>query len=63
MNGAGEYLASLSDGTQITVEQDGNHITRSINLDGVDYPPETPIEQADFSAAHGEFVKVQQEAG
>lgn len=63
MTGAGEYVASLSDGSQVSVSQDGDHITRSLNMDGVDYPLETPIEQADFSAAHGEFVAVQQEAG
>lgn len=62
MNGVGEYVASLPDGSQVTVVQDGNHISRSINMDGVDYPLSSPVEAADFSQAHAEFIAVQQEA-
>lgn len=38
MTGAGEYVGQMSDGSQISVAQEGDHITRSISVDGVDYP-------------------------
>lgn len=63
MNGAGEYVASLPDGAQVTVVQDGNHITRSISMDGVDYSLDSPVEAADFSQAHAEYTEVQQTFG
>ena len=60
-DGAGTFEAQLSDGSQVSVEVDGNHITRSVSLDGSNYQLETPIEQADFSAALGTYESVRQE--
>ncbi len=60
---AGEYAVSLPDGAEVTIQEDGNHLSRSISMDGVDYPLETPIEQADINAARSELITVQQNEG
>ena len=47
----------------MTVNRDGDLITRSIDYEGANYPLETPLEQADLSNAIGELEGVMQELG
>ena len=61
MNGAREFVANLSDGTDVTVEVDGDHITRSMDLEGANIRIKTDIERADFSETLGKYESVRQE--
>lgn len=60
---SGEFVSSMPDGSEVSVLQDGNHITRAINMDGVEYSLATPVESADFSGALGDYETVQQIEG
>jgi len=61
MGDNGEFVSQLPDGTEVTIEIDGDHITRSINLEGANIPVRTDIERADYADALWDFEAVNQE--
>lgn len=63
MQDADTFVSELPDGSSVAVALSGGQIRRSIDMQGVDYPLATPLEQADLNAALATLEAVRQNEG